>query len=67
MNADYADAMNRLNDEISSALARAENSGLTKYECSEELRRIAAELVAEHLEKSRKAALEGSRKASAAR
>lgn len=44
MNVDYAEAVNRLNDEISTALARGERAGLTDKEMAEELRRIAREL-----------------------
>jgi hypothetical protein len=40
---DYAEAINRLNDEVSSVLARAERWGLTDKEMADELRRIADE------------------------
>jgi hypothetical protein len=42
---DYAEAINRLNDEISSVLARAEHWGLTDKEIAAELRRIADEII----------------------
>lgn len=41
---DYADAINRLNDEIASVVSRAEARGLTEREIIEELRRIALDL-----------------------
>lgn len=41
---DYAEAINRLNDDISSLLARGEKHGLSNKEMAEELRRIASEL-----------------------
>lgn len=41
---DYAEAMNKLNDEISAVLARAEGWGLSSKEIADELRRIADEL-----------------------
>ena len=41
---DYAEAVNRLNDEVSESAARAEHRGLTKKEIAEELRRIADEI-----------------------
>jgi hypothetical protein len=44
MNTDYADAINRLTDEISTALARGERAGLTDKEMAQELRRLAEEL-----------------------
>ena len=44
---DYAEAVNRLNDEISTALARGERAGLTDKEVIAELRRMADELEAE--------------------
>lgn len=44
---DYAEAVNRLNDEISTAMARAERAHLTDKEIIEELRRIASELEAD--------------------
>jgi hypothetical protein len=44
---DYAEAVNRFNDDISSAAARAENAGLTMSEIIKELRRIANEFEAE--------------------
>lgn len=44
---DYAEAITRLNDEISSLLSQGERRGLTDKEMAEELRRIADELDAE--------------------
>lgn len=41
---DYAEAINRLNDEISTALARGKRAGLTDKEMADELRRMATEL-----------------------
>jgi len=45
---DYAEAVNRLNDELSSIIARAERHGLSNKEIVEELRRVAAELEKEN-------------------
>lgn len=45
---DYAKSINRLNDEISTAMARGERAGLTDKEIVEELRRIAKELESDH-------------------
>jgi hypothetical protein len=44
---DYAEAINRLNDEISTALARGERAGLSEKEMIAELRRMADEMEAE--------------------
>lgn len=51
---DYAEAVIRLNDEISTALARGEAAGLTDGEMIDELIRIAEELRAEGTRKSRR-------------
>lgn len=44
---DYVEAVNRLTDEISTALARGERAGLTDKELIAELRRMADDLEAE--------------------
>lgn len=41
---DYAEVVNRLNDEIASVIARAQRAGMTKREIIDELSRIADEL-----------------------
>lgn len=41
---DYAEAVNRLGDDIASALARADSNGLSDKEQIDELRRIADEM-----------------------
>jgi hypothetical protein len=44
---DYAEAITRMSDEISSVLARGERAGLSDKEMADELRRMAAELEVE--------------------
>jgi hypothetical protein len=41
---DYAEAINRFNDEVASALSRGEARGLTDKEMAEELMRMAKEI-----------------------
>lgn len=46
MDTSYADAITRLEDEVSRAVARANDAGLTDKEAADELRRIADQIEA---------------------